>query len=536
LAAFPLVAHAEWPVEGLPVGGNWPGAVLLGHPPSDILVVYRVHGSLSYRDMARTISRAGTLGPAGELRSEPRRVVPDGAGGYFELLSDPDVLARHFLKDGTLVPGPSTWWPVATTSARERAAGGAADGSGALYVAWAKDARDLYLQRLEADGAPAPGWPIMGLLVATAPGAVLPIDAPLAVALDGSGGAYVMWHSADESARAQRITAAGATAPGWPAGGITLGSVIPSTDVQRVALLPSGNDHWLAVWLQPDYDNRLRLKLQRFASDGTLDPVWPPDGLLGLETQPSSPPPNAATFQLVSDGQGGVTFAESQPPSGDPRFFHVLSNGAFGPPGGVVPQDRGEIASAPIYLATGNEGGVIVGWDDRRPASPGVRVLWLSADGTLDPTEPDTGWVASPLDNRIHVSSLMSDGDGGAYALWDRYYPPPLDFHVAYASYHARSAAVSAPLVSTPGPSEVVVTPNPARDALTVRFSLAGVGPVSLELFDLAGRRLRSAAVSGRAGPRAERIEGLGRLRPGVYLVRLLADGSSRWTRVAIVH
>jgi hypothetical protein len=82
----------------------------------------------------------------------------------------------------------------------------------------------------------------------------------------------------------------------------------------------------------------------------------------------------------------------------------------------------------------------------------------------------------------------------------------------------------------------VVVTPNPARDALTVRFSLAGVGPVSLELFDLAGRRLRSAAVSGRAGPRAERIEGLGRLRPGVYLVRLLADGSSRWTRVAIVH
>jgi hypothetical protein len=63
--------------------------------------------------------------------------------------------------------------------------------------------------------------------------------------------------------------------------------------------------------------------------------------------------------------------------------------------------------------------------------------------------------------------------------------------------------------------------PLPARGTLDVEFTLAGGTPATLELFDLAGRRLEARELGSlEAGRRTMRLE-VGHLGAGVYLLRL---------------
>ena len=67
------------------------------------------------------------------------------------------------------------------------------------------------------------------------------------------------------------------------------------------------------------------------------------------------------------------------------------------------------------------------------------------------------------------------------------------------------------------------VRPNPARGgALSVQFSLAGDGPATLELLDVAGRRIASRDVGAFGAGRHTVNLGEGvHVAPGVYLVSL---------------
>jgi hypothetical protein len=82
------------------------------------------------------------------------------------------------------------------------------------------------------------------------------------------------------------------------------------------------------------------------------------------------------------------------------------------------------------------------------------------------------------------------------------------------------------------------VRPNPARGgAMTVRFTLAGPAAASLELLDIAGRRVAAHEVGSLgAGPHALDL-GHGRdLAPGLYLVRLTQGTNTRTARVAVIR
>lgn len=93
----------------------------------------------------------------------------------------------------------------------------------------------------------------------------------------------------------------------------------------------------------------------------------------------------------------------------------------------------------------------------------------------------------------------------------------------------------------TGGPPELALLgawPNPARQDLAVSFSLpAGEARGTLDLIDLAGRRLASADLSGLSAGR-HRIALLdGRaVTPGVYLVRLTRGGQVRSLKVAVLR
>jgi hypothetical protein len=80
------------------------------------------------------------------------------------------------------------------------------------------------------------------------------------------------------------------------------------------------------------------------------------------------------------------------------------------------------------------------------------------------------------------------------------------------------------------------VAPNPTSGPLRVRFTLPSGAPATLELLDLAGRRLRRMAVGGNgAGSEVVDLAPREPLRPGIYVVRLEQDGRSVAARVAVV-
>ena len=81
-------------------------------------------------------------------------------------------------------------------------------------------------------------------------------------------------------------------------------------------------------------------------------------------------------------------------------------------------------------------------------------------------------------------------------------------------------------------------TPNPSIGAVTVSFTLPSTAPATLELLDVAGRRLISRDVGSLgAGQHLVRLDdGAARLNPGVYFVRLSTGGHQLISRGAIVR
>jgi hypothetical protein len=80
--------------------------------------------------------------------------------------------------------------------------------------------------------------------------------------------------------------------------------------------------------------------------------------------------------------------------------------------------------------------------------------------------------------------------------------------------------------------------PNPARQELTVSYSLATSGARgTLELLDLAGRRVAWRDLSGESAGRHQ-VELLERsaLRPGLYMIRLTHGGEVRGMKVALIQ
>jgi hypothetical protein len=123
---------------------------------------------------------------------------------------------------------------------------------------------------------------------------------------------------------------------------------------------------------------------------------------------------------------------------------------------------------------------------------------------------------------------LVADGHGGGGTLNDAW---SLD---AYTVASVPEARVSVAALAAPHP-------DPARTSVTLSFTLARAGETRLEVFDLAGRRMRRL-VGGTmtAGPHEagwDLRDESGRAVPaGVYLARLVAPGASGVRRFVVLR
>jgi hypothetical protein len=199
------------------------------------------------------------------------------------------------------------------------------DGAGGAIVAWA-DARnydrsdpndpnpnysDIYAQRVTASGEIAAGWPVDGMPIVLAPSS----QHTQAIVADGSGGAYIAWLDFRDAQRTrfvhvylQRIREDGTIAPDWPLNGVP---VCPVPGYQKwPSLAPDGSGGVYVVWNDnrtapvPWEDEPVHVYAQRITPDGKVAPGWPTEGL-----PVCTAPGTRRVHHVLADGRDGVFIA-----------------------------------------------------------------------------------------------------------------------------------------------------------------------------------------------------------------------------------
>ena len=81
------------------------------------------------------------------------------------------------------------------------------------------------------------------------------------------------------------------------------------------------------------------------------------------------------------------------------------------------------------------------------------------------------------------------------------------------------------------------ISPNPALSGrMTVRCTLPSTAPATVELLDIAGRRLASRALAGVAGPQSVSLGDDVPIAPGFYWVRLRQLASETAVRAVVLR
>ena len=553
LVPFAVPANADWPPGGLLVSSQQANFLLrnvriLPLPSGNLAVVGVRTDATSFVFDLQHIQPEGAIAsgwPAtgvffgstltGILPRE-HSFVSDDQSRVWHTWAGSNALVQSIAADATSWPGPGMSFSLGSSGggpARATAAPG-----GQLYV-MCGSAR---LKRITSTGAAAPGWATTGV---TLPGSAFDDNAILG---DGNGGVVVFMRASFSGGVpiATRIDGDGARHAGWPAGGLILSPVSVGPNIARDSkLLPSGPDHFLAVWTLPAPPAGTSiLRMQRFGLDATLDPAWPTDGLNIVVSD------TLQTWSALADGSGGAYVIRHD--NWRPVGTHVTAAAEFLGGSDVdlldaaaeyVPAAGQGPSPEPTELIADStpDGGLLVGWNDTRLA-PAVsyRLRWLTPTLTPAPGKPDTGLVFFPGSPNAYVGSMLAlrtDGPDAALVAWGDYTVCGPGCRIADL-WMTRVQAPTLVSVEPTAPRAPVLAlsaphPNPARGAVAFEATLPDDAPARIVLLDVAGRVQRTRIVRG-AGARRVEFAGLGALPPGLYFAHLSHPRGSATSRVVV--
>lgn len=281
-------------------------------------------------------------------------------------LSNPSVVVDAFPRPA-LVSGTNSL--VATS-----------DGAGGVVAALFRFSGNIgvWTQRLNANLQPQ--WPVGGVLLSTNVAGDTTVE--VAIAADGTGGAYVAWHAKPGNNRnlyAQRISSTGNAL--WTAGGVTVAETPGEDELPSLLADASGT---FILWRHRNGSvggGDMALRVQRYATSGSTAWTTPVDltsRILDIED-----------FSIAPDSAGGVIAGFNIFPTGgslDVVAKRVLANGTF-------PQSRLINVSTRAFVGTGDQqligGFVVAGVGKKRVLVRGVgpRLGDLGVAGALtDPT------------------------------------------------------------------------------------------------------------------------------------------------------
>jgi IPT/TIG domain-containing protein/type IX secretion system substrate protein len=166
-----------------------------------------------------------------------------------------------------------------------------ADGTGGVIVVWQDSRRgdnvwDVYAQRITAGGAIAAGWPPNGRVLCASGSAYAAAGPALAVP-DGAGGALVLWGDGrvPRGIYAQRVNAGGQLAPGWPSDGRLIAGADASGNfpIRLWSVLPDGEGGAYLAREDQEATNAFHwAAISRITADGAVAPGWTESGMVFL--------------------------------------------------------------------------------------------------------------------------------------------------------------------------------------------------------------------------------------------------------------
>lgn len=202
------------------------------------------------------------------------------------------------------------------------------DGAGGAIVVWSDHrdgAADIYGQRI--NGAGIVQWTADGAVVCAKPGGQAFYYSNIAA--DGEGGVIVAWEEAYDI-YAQRLSASGMQL--WPPAGVALCTAPNEQD--RPFPVPDGTGGAVVIWQdrrvapEPEEDV-MDIFAQRVAGDGTVDSVWPLNGLAVCTASDDQGAPI-----LIADHAGGAIalWQDSRNDPSDPYAQRIDFSGVLGVP------------------------------------------------------------------------------------------------------------------------------------------------------------------------------------------------------------
>lgn len=505
-------------------------------------------------------------------------IVTDGVGGAIIAWRDRrlevefNIFAQHVLASGVV----DNTWPVdglvlCTAPYNQDSPRSVSDGTGGAIIAWI-DSRDgnedVYAGHVLFSGHPDPAWPVDGRALCTESSSQLyPAIAP-----DGSAGAIVSWadrrHGPYYDIYSSHITATGQVDVEWPIDGRAVSTaIIEQRYPQSVA---DGTGGVIIVW-QDERDNVYdQLYAQRVDRYGWLGNPAP--SIIAIHDEPNDQGGivtlhwNASYLDSALFDRIGEYWVLREPINMGGEWEHVAtvvaSNSPIyscqAPTPGDSTEGSGYNTNFRIEARDAKSSGhwesiSVVGYsvDNIAPATPANLRGQYSDGSTLlswnANAEPDiatyrlhrgeqAGFNIAP-DNfvAIVVDTTYTDAANAPYC----YKLAAVDVHGNVGAFASvlPVGTVGAPVVGRASLILDGIRPNPTRaSVLTVRFELPSSESATLELLDLAGRRVTTNDLHslGR-GRHAISLSVGSRLRPGLYVLRLSQGMNVQTTRVVIL-
>ena len=505
-------------------------------------------------------------------------VLSDGSGGVFLVTGGWDwyghVLIRHVGPDGQTVapwpangvrisilsgPEPNSLRPAEPSEVEGAGPGDimpsvALDGAGGLLVSWthvSRSAQCVHVMKLSSAGTFDPSWPWSGAIVW--PGYETQFQS--CVTSDGQGGAFVAWDDEAGGVMVGHVLSNGTIDARWPVGGLSVSEPAPASSAPGIVSDEQGG--CFVTWQQSDGTGASHPAIQHLLADGGVAPGWAAHGST-LTTEPTEPG-SFRTYQgyafayssVTSDGSGGVLFAWAQ---GTPGGRHIYAQRIFSGGSSGSGSKRYEVATSGGW----GEDGVPVaasGSDDGLPTivpdgSGGAFLAWQSVTATGDNEifaqrvdaggATAAGWptegflIASGPGTRQHPV-VAADGSGGALVAWE----DSRDGVSSIFMGRANPAVAAVPIASPANRLTLEgIRPNPSvAGPLRVEFSLPNSDRATLELMDLAGRRVIEVEVGELgAGAHVATLEAPRSLQAGVYWLSLRQDDGEVAKRCAVIR
>jgi hypothetical protein len=466
-------------------------------------------------------------------------VAIDSSGGFVvawnderDVNEDDNIYVQRYLDDGTALGSNSVVNDAGVGTSHQLEPSISSDRAGNFVVAW-RDQRtgdaDIYAQRYNSNGAKiGVNWRVND------DGGTAAQYEPV-VAMNEGGSFAVAWEDrrdGDYNIYAQRYDA-----DGNPVAGNFEVNDDAGSDGQRAPALDILFDGTTVLVWEDDRNGSNDVYAQRFTGDGV--PIGP-----NMKVNEDGADIYGYDPAVSFDGDGGfvVAWEDGRNDDGDVYAQRYASDGMAVGGNFRVNDDATTVYQAEPSVSANANGEFVIAWTDRREGDEDIYAQRYENDGAplnvnfrVTSTSEKTQWSPNVAlrDDRIYMAWVDSRAGGSGYDIWANVLTfgdpigtgddvrPPRSFSLALGQNY----------------------PNPFNPSTTITFDLPGRPgdrrPVTLVIFDLRGRRVRSL-VDADLDPGRHRIHWDGRddrgesVASGLFLYTLRA-GDETFTRKMMV-